>query len=157
MLTGDNKKIANEVASLVGIDEVHSSLLPEDKLELAKEIMKNSGISAYVGDGINDAPALAAADVGIAMGGIGSDAAIEAADVVIMDDNLTKLSTAVKIAKKTIKKVYVNITFILIVKAAVLVLGALGIVGMWAAIFADVGSLIIAVLNSAIDKNGIMK
>ena len=157
MLTGDNKKIANEVAGLVGIDEVHSSLLPEDKLELAKEIMKNSGISAYVGDGINDAPALAAADVGIAMGGIGSDAAIEAADVVIMDDNLTKLSTAVKIAKKTIKKVYVNITFILIVKAAVLVLGALGIVGMWAAVFADVGSLIIAVLNSAIDKNGIMK
>lgn len=157
MLTGDNEKIANEVAGLVGIDEVHSSLLPEDKLTLAKDIMKKSGISAYVGDGINDAPALAAADVGIAMGGIGSDAAIEAADVVIMDDNLTKLSTAVNIAKKTLKKVYVNIAFILIVKAAVLVLGALGIVGMWAAVFADVGSLIIAVLNSAIDKNGIMK
>lgn len=155
MLTGDSKDIAEDTAKKVGINTVYASLLPTDKLEITQKISKEQGITAFVGDGINDAPALTASDIGIAMGGIGSDAAIEAADAVIMDDNLLKLAKAVKISKQTVFKAYTNIIFILAIKAVILILGALGITGMWAAVFADVGSLVLSVLNSAflISKN----
>lgn len=149
MLTGDNELTGNAVASKIGIDVVYCGLLPGDKVELIKKLSENmKGKLAFSGDGINDAPALTCADIGIAMGGIGSDAAIEAADVVIMDDNPVKIALAVKIARKTIAIVKQNIVFALGVKGIVLVLGAFGFAGMWSAVFADVGVCVIAVLNA---------
>ncbi len=149
MLTGDNELTGKAVASEIGIDEAYCGLLPADKVEIIKRLLKDSkGRLAFAGDGINDAPALTIADVGIAMGGIGSDAAIEAADAVIMDDNPQKLAAAIKIARKTLRIVKQNIVFALGIKGIILVLGALGYAGMWAAVFADVGVCIIAVLNA---------
>lgn len=151
MLTGDKKTTAESIGKKVGIDEVFSELLPEGKaktLEAIKKQLPKSEKLAFVGDGINDAPVLISADVGVAMGAIGSDAAIEAADVVIVDDNLKKLPLAVKIAKKTMRIVKSNIVFALGVKLLVLVLGALGIASMWLAVFADVGVAVIAILNA---------
>ena len=151
MLTGDNKHIASKVAKELGIDKVYAELLPADKVEKLEELFSqksNKGKLAFVGDGINDAPVLARADIGIAMGGLGSDAAIEAADVVIMTDEPSKISTAMKISKKTLKIAYQNIAFAIGIKVIVLILSALGITTMWAAIFADVGVTIIAILNA---------
>lgn len=151
MLTGDNKNIASKVAKELGIDKVYAELLPADKVEKLEELFSqksNKGKLAFVGDGINDAPVLARADIGIAMGGLGSDAAIEAADVVIMTDEPSKISTAMKISKKTLKIAYQNIAFAIGIKIVVLILSALGITTMWAAIFADVGVTIIAILNA---------
>ena len=151
MLTGDRDAVAQQVAAELGIDEVHSGLLPADKVTRVEEILagKSRGeMVAFVGDGINDAPVLSRADVGIAMGALGSDAAIEAADVVLMDDDPRKIAAAIAIAKKCLRIVYQNIVFAIGVKAVCLVLGALGIAGMWAAIFADVGVMVIAVLNA---------
>jgi len=149
MLTGDAKSIAESVASQLKIDEVHSELLPSDKVEMVEKLLDgNNGKLAFVGDGINDAPVLTRADIGIAMGAMGSDAAIEAADVVLMDDNPMKIAKAIKISRKCLKIVYQNIVFALAVKFACLILGALGITNMWAAIFADVGVMVIAVLNA---------
>ncbi len=152
MLTGDRKKTALAVAKELGIDEVHYELLPADKVEkvemLLEEIKNSNKRLAFVGDGINDAPVLARADVGIAMGSLGSDAAIEAADIVIMDDDIRKIAKVRKLSKKTMVIVKENIVFALGVKGAVLVLGALGIANMWAAVFADVGVAVIAILNS---------
>ena len=148
ILTGDGKKAAEEVGIKVGADEVKSGLLPEQKVEEAEKIIEEKGTTVYVGDGINDAPVLTRADVGIAMGAIGSDAAIEAADIVIMDDKPSKVAEAVKISRRTMRIVYENIVFALGVKAAVLILGAAGIAGMWLAVFADVGVAVIAVLNA---------
>lgn len=151
MLTGDSKRVADKVAKELGIDEVHSELLPGDKVEkiealLAEKLPKE--MLAFVGDGINDAPVLSRADIGIAMGAMGSDAAIEAADIVLMDDDPSKIALAMKISKKTLKIVYENIVFALAVKFLCLILGALGIANMWLAIFADVGVMVIAVLNA---------
>ena len=151
MLTGDRDAVARQVASELGIDEVRSELLPADKVSRVEEILAGKGRGetvAFVGDGINDAPVLSRADVGIAMGALGSDAAIEAADVVLMDDDPRKIAAAIAIAKKCLRIVYQNIVFAIGVKAVCLVLGALGIAGMWAAIFADVGVMVIAVLNA---------
>ncbi|MCQ4924422.1 heavy metal translocating P-type ATPase [Tissierella carlieri] len=151
MLTGDNKNIASKVAKELGIDKVYAELLPADKVEKLEELFSqksNKGKLAFVGDGINDAPVLARADIGIAMGGLGSDAAIEAADVVIMTDEPSKISTAMKISKKTLKIAYQNIAFAIGIKIIVLILSAIGITTMWAAIFADVGVTIIAILNA---------
>lgn len=151
MLTGDNKGVAAKVAEKLGLDKVYAELLPHhkvEKLELLDKEKQSKGKLVFVGDGINDAPVLARADIGVAMGGLGSDAAIEAADVVLMTDEPTKLVSAIKIAKKTRKIVYQNIIFSLGVKGIVLILGALGIATMWAAVFADVGVALIAVLNS---------
>lgn len=148
MLTGDNRKIAEAVAEKVGVTEVYAELLPEDKVNHFEKIMQNSGKTAFVGDGMNDAPVLARADVGIAMGALGSDAAIEAADVVIMNDEPSKISAAVKVARKTLGIVKQNIVFSLGIKAAVLLLGALGLASMGAAVFADVGVTVLAVLNA---------
>ncbi|MDL2287140.1 cadmium-translocating P-type ATPase [Eubacteriales bacterium OttesenSCG-928-G02] len=151
MLTGDNKETGEKVAGDLGLDYVYTELLPAGKLEKFEEILKNksrSKMAAYVGDGINDSPVLARADIGIAMGGMGTDAAIEAADVVIMNDEPSKILNAINISKKTIKIVRQNICFALGVKAIVLVLGALGIANMWAAVFADVGVSVIAILNA---------
>lgn len=151
MLTGDNKNVAEKVANLVGVDKVYSELLPGDKVEKVEEIIKNNkseGKVIFVGDGINDAPVLARADIGVAMGGIGSDAAIEAADVVLMKDNPEALVTAIKVARKTNKILWQNIIFSLGIKVLVLLLGAFGIATMWEAVFADVGVTIIAVINS---------
>ena len=149
MLTGDAKSIAESVASQLKIDEVHSELLPSDKVEMVEKLLDgNNGKLAFVGDGINDAPVLTRADIGIAMGAMGSDAAIEAADVVLMDDNPMKIAKAIKISRKCLRIVYQNIVFALAVKFACLILGALGITNMWAAIFADVGVMVIAVLNA---------
>ena len=151
MLTGDRDAVAQQVAAELGIDEVHSGLLPADKVTRVEEILagKSRGeMVAFVGDGINDAPVLSRADVGIAMGALGSDAAIEAADVVLMDDDPRKIAAAIAIAKKCLRIVYQNIVFAIGVKAVCLLLGALGIAGMWAAIFADVGVMVIAVLNA---------
>ena len=154
MLTGDNEATANDIATRLGLDEYHAKLLPADKVELVEKYLgeKEKGeVLAFVGDGINDAPALSLADVGIAMGALGSDAAIEAADVVLMDDNPDKIITAINIAKKCIGIVYQNIVFALVVKAVCLVFGTLGTFGsyaMWLAIFADVGVMVLAVLNS---------
>ena len=151
MLTGDRDAVAQQVAAELGIDEVHSELLPADKVSRVEAILESKGRSgtvAFVGDGINDAPVLSRADVGIAMGALGSDAAIEAADVVLMDDDPRKIAAAIAIAKKCLRIVYQNIVFAIGVKAVCLVLGALGIAGMWAAIFADVGVMVIAVLNA---------
>ena len=151
MLTGDSDLVAKEVATTLGITEYHSSLLPADKVEKVENLIKNKNAKqtlAFVGDGINDAPVLARADIGIAMGSMGSDAAIEAADVVIMDDNPLRIVKAIKISKKCLRIVYENIVFALGIKFACLILGALGITNMWIAIFADVGVMIIAVLNA---------
>lgn len=149
MLTGDSKKVADKVAGELNIDEVHSELLPEDKVnEVEKIISEKSGVTAFVGDGINDAPVLSRADIGIAMGAMGSDAAIEAADAVLMDDDPIKISKAIKISRKCLRIVNENIWFSIGVKIACLVLGALGIANMWIAIFADVGVMVIAVLNA---------
>lgn len=151
MLTGDSEKVARSVASALGIDSVYSNLLPDDKVRKLEELMdekdRNSSL-AFVGDGINDAPVLGRADIGIAMGAMGSDAAIEASDVVLMDDDPMKISKAIRIAKKCMAIVYENIVFAIGVKLICLVLGALGIANMWLAIFADVGVMVIAVLNA---------
>ena len=152
MLTGDDEKIASSVANELGLDKYYSNLLPSDKVEKIEEIIKETNdikrSTAFVGDGINDAPVLARADVGIAMGALGSDAAIEAADVVLMNDNPKSIISALKIAKKTRRIATQNIVFALTVKGIILVLGALGLAGMWLAIFGDVGVMIIAVLNA---------
>lgn len=150
MLTGDNKKAASHVADMLNISDMKCELLPADKVNAVEQILDTkNGVLAFVGDGINDAPVLARADVGIAMGGLGSDAAIEAADIVLMDDKLEKLSDAVKIARKTVLIVKENIVFALGCKLLVLILGAFGYANMWAAVFADVGVAIIAILNSS--------
>ena len=148
MLTGDNMQTARKVADQTGITEVHANLLPENKVEIAEQILDKGRIAAFVGDGVNDAPVLARVDVGIAMGGLGSAAAMEAADVVIMDDNPKKISLAIRIGRKTVRLAKENIWFALVVKLLVLVLGALGLVNMWAAVFADVGVAVIAIANS---------
>ena len=151
MLTGDASDVANQVAEELGIDKVYSELLPADKVSKVEEILSKKGEKeklAFVGDGINDAPVLSRADIGIAMGAMGSDAAIEAADIVLMDDDPLKIAKAIKISRKCLRIVYENITFALGVKLVCLVLGALGIANMWAAIFADVGVMVIAVLNA---------
>ena len=151
MLTGDNKKTAYKVGEKINIDEVHSELLPLDKVKEVEEIMKRSnknGKLAFVGDGVNDAPVLARADIGIAMGGIGSDAAIEAADIVLMKDDINALVDAINVSKKTNKILWQNIVFALGIKILVMVLGTFGIANMWTAVFADVGVTIIAIINS---------
>ena len=146
MLTGDA-----DVASQLGVDEVHSQLLPADKVRQVERLLKErreGRLLAFVGDGINDAPVLARADIGIAMGALGSDAAIEAADVVLMDDDPAKIALAMRISRRTLRIVYENIVFALAVKAVCLVLGAIGIANMWLAIGADVGVMVLAVLNA---------
>lgn len=151
MLTGDKKEIAENISKKLGIDKVHSELLPDEKVKKMEELLKNKTQNkkiAFVGDGINDAPVLALADIGIAMGGLGSDSAIEAADIVIMTDEPSKISIAIKISKKTMKIVRENIIFAITIKIIVLILSALGIATMWEAVFADVGVAIIAILNS---------
>ena len=151
MLTGDAKNVAEQVAKELEIEEVCSELLPSDKVEKVEELLKKKGEKeklAFVGDGINDAPVLSRADIGIAMGALGSDAAIEAADVVLMDDDPLKIAKAIKIARKCIRIVYENIYFAIGIKVICLILGALGIANMWTAIFADVGVMVIAVLNA---------
>lgn len=151
MLTGDKKSVGEAVAAELGLDEVHTELLPADKVTEVERLLEQAGPGekvAFVGDGINDAPVLARADIGIAMGSLGSDAAIEAADVVLMDDDPEKIASVVRIARKTLRIVKQNITFALTVKALVLVLGALGAANMWEAVFADVGVSVIAILNA---------
>ena len=151
MLTGDREAAAREVAEALGIDEVHSGLLPQEKVEKLEELMagrEGQGTLAFVGDGINDAPVLSRADVGIAMGAMGSDAAIEAADLVLMDDNPLKIPKAIRAARRCMAIVYENIVFAIGVKIVCLILGALGIAGLWLAIFADVGVMVLAVLNA---------
>lgn len=151
MLTGDAKSVADEVSATLGLDEVHSELLPGDKVSIVEKLLdkknKNENL-AFVGDGINDAPVLTRADVGVAMGALGSDAAIEAADIVLMDDDPLKIVKAIKISKKCIRIVYQNIYFAIGVKVICLLLGAIGIANMWVAIFADVGVMVLAVLNA---------
>ena len=151
MLTGDSKRVADQVAGDLGIQEVYSELLPADKVSRVEELLNQKSEKAklaFVGDGINDAPVLSRADIGIAMGALGSDAAIEAADIVLMDDDPLKISKAIKIARKCIRIVYENIYFAIGIKILCLILGALGIANMWVAIFADVGVMILAVLNA---------
>ena len=151
MLTGDSKRVADQVAGELGIQEVYSELLPADKVSRVEELLNQKSEKdklAFVGDGINDAPVLSRADIGIAMGALGSDAAIEAADIVLMDDDPLKISKAIKIARKCIRIVYENIYFAIGIKVLCLILGALGIANMWMAIFADVGVMILAVLNA---------
>ena len=151
MLTGDNKETGQRVAGELGIKEVHAGLLPTDKVEIVESLIENKGEKeklVFVGDGINDAPVLARADIGIAMGALGSDAAIEAADMVIMNDQPSKIADVIKLSKKTMSIVYQNIIFALGIKIAVLILSALGIVGLWAAVFADVGVSMLAIINA---------
>ena len=151
MLTGDSDKVAQAVAAQLGVDEVHSELLPADKVKQVEVLLAQEGEKkklAFVGDGINDAPVLSRADIGIAMGGLGSDAAIEAADIVLMDDDPLKISKAIKISKKCLRIVNQNIYFAIGIKVLCLILGAVGIANMWVAIFADVGVMVIAVLNA---------
>ena len=151
MLTGDAKRVADDVAESLGIDVVYSELLPSDKVDKVEELLQSKPAKAalaFVGDGINDAPVLSRADIGIAMGALGSDAAIEAADVVLMDDDPMKIAKAIRISRKCLRIVYENIVFAIGVKAICLLLGALGIANMWLAIFADVGVMVIAVLNA---------
>ncbi len=152
MLTGDSKNVARDVAEALKIDEYHAELLPGDKVDILEKMMERRGSErdkiAFVGDGINDAPVLSRADIGIAMGAMGSDAAIEAADIVLMDDDPMKIAKGIRISRKCIRIVYENIIFALAIKFACLILGALGIANMWAAIFADVGVMVIAVLNA---------
>ena len=151
MLTGDAQAVGEDVARQLGLDEVHTQLLPADKVERVEKLLKEvspKGALAFVGDGINDAPVLSRADIGIAMGGLGSDAAIEAADIVLMDDKPSKIAHAIRIARRTLSIVRQNIVFALAVKLLVLVLSAVGLVSMWAAVFADVGVSVIAILNA---------
>ncbi len=152
MLTGDGAEVAVAVASALGVDEVHAGLLPADKVEKMEAILAEQGSArgkvAFVGDGINDAPVLARADIGIAMGGMGSDAAMEAADVVLMDDRMSALPAAIRLSRKTLRIVRQNIVFALAVKFAVLLLGALGLANLWLAVFADVGVAVLAILNA---------
>ena len=151
MLTGDADAVAQQVAGELGIDQVYSQLLPADKVSRVEQLLNEKPAKkklAFVGDGINDAPVLSRADIGIAMGAMGSDAAIEAADVVLMDDDPLKIAKAIKISRKCLGIVYQNIVFALAIKGICLVLGALGIANMWLAIFADVGVMILAVLNA---------
>lgn len=148
MLTGDRKEIAESVGKTLGLDEVHAELLPDGKVKAVESLIKEGRTLAFVGDGINDAPVLARADLGVAMGAMGSDAAIEAADLVLMDDKPSKLPDAIKIARKTMRIIWQNIVFSLIVKAAVLILAALGFANMWLAIFADIGVTVLAILNA---------
>jgi Cd2+/Zn2+-exporting ATPase len=151
MLTGDTQTAAQRVAAELGIHEVHAGLLPEEKVELMEAMASedsSAGRTVFVGDGINDAPVLARADIGIAMGGLGSDAAIEASDVVLMTDEVSKVPLAVRIARHTQKIVTQNLWFVLIVKGLFLILGAMGAASMWGAVFADVGVTVLVVLNS---------
>jgi len=151
MLTGDAKAVADKVGADLGVDEIHSELLPGDKVSEVEKLLKahtGKGKLAFVGDGINDAPVLSRADIGIAMGALGSDAAIEAADVVLMDDDPLKIAKGIMLSRKCISIVYQNIVFALLVKAIFLILGATGITNMWGAIFADVGVTVLAVLNA---------
>ena len=148
MLTGDSAAVAGAVAAELGIDTVFSELLPEDKVKRLETLFGGNGRLMYVGDGINDSPVLARADVGVAMGALGSDAAIEAADVVIMDDKPSRLAEAISISKKTLGIVYENIVFSLGVKFAIMILGIFGLANMWAAVFGDVGVTVLAVLNA---------
>ena len=151
MLTGDAEKTAKTVAKTLGIEEFHAELLPGDKVEITEKLLKETGEKGkliFVGDGMNDAPVLARADIGIAMGGLGSDAAIEAADIVIMNDQPSKIATAMKISRKTLKIVKQNIVFAIGIKILVLFLAAYGKTTMWAAVFADVGVAFIAILNA---------
>jgi Cd2+/Zn2+-exporting ATPase len=151
MLTGDTEAVALDIARRLGVDDYHAGLLPGDKVRLLEELLerKTPGASVvFVGDGVNDAPVLTRADVGVAMGALGSDAAIEAADIVLMDDDPAKLSLAMAIARKTLSIVRQNIVFSLAVKGAVMVLGAMDMANMWMAVFADVGVAVIAILNA---------
>ena len=151
MLTGDRQGVAQKVAADLGVDEVHAELLPADKVDQVEALLAAKSEKeklAFVGDGINDAPVLRRADVGIAMGAMGSDAAIEAADIVLMDDDPLKIAKAIKISRKTLRIVYQNIVFAIGIKGICLVLGAVGLANMWLAIFADVGVMVIAVLNA---------
>ena len=148
MLTGDKKETGEKIGRAIGIDEVRAELLPNEKVDELEKLIKEGDRAAYTGDGINDAPVLARADVGIAMGGMGTDAAIEAADVVIMNDDVSKILTAIKISKKTQTIVAQNIAFSLSVKFLVLGLSAFGLTTMWWAVFADVGVSLIAIVNS---------
>ena len=151
MLTGDAQAVGERVGAQLGLDEVHAQLLPADKVERVEALLKeksDKGALVFVGDGINDAPVLSRADVGVAMGGMGSDAAIEAADVVFMDDKPSKLADAIRIARKTRGIVRQNVVFALAVKLLVMVLGAFGVANMWEAVFADVGVSVIAILNA---------
>lgn len=151
MLTGDNRQVAERIGALLGVDEIKSELLPADKVEQVERLLEEKSPKeklAFVGDGINDAPVLSRADIGIAMGAMGSDAAIEAADIVLMDDNPAKIALAMKISRKCLGIVYQNIVLALGIKGICLILGAMGIANMWMAIFADVGVMVIAVLNA---------
>ena len=151
MLSGDAKPIGEEVANKIGLDEAHCELMPADKIEHLEQIIAEKASKSnvvYVGDGINDAPSISRADIGVAMGGLGSDAAIEAADVVIMDDSPKKLSTAIKLARRTNSIVKQNIVFALGVKFLILALSLFGIANMWMAVFGDVGVAVVAILNS---------
>ena len=151
MLTGDVRTVAQQVAEELEVDQVYSELLPGDKVAKVEEMLQQKPAKkklAFVGDGINDAPVLSRADIGIAMGAMGSDAAIEAADVVLMDDDPMKIAKAIRISRKCLRIVYENIAFALGIKGLCLILGALGIANMWLAIFADVGVMILAVLNA---------
>ena len=151
MLTGDNERIAANVAQTLGLTDYKASLLPQNKVEEVDVLLKNkkeNDVLCFVGDGINDAPVLMKSDIGIAMGGVGSDAAIEASDIVLMHDDLKSIGIAKKIAKKTMRIVYENIIFALVVKVLILILSALGITNMWFAVFGDVGVAVIAILNA---------
>ena len=149
MLTGDHENISKDVASKLKLDEYHSNLLPADKVSYAEKLMKSiNGELLFVGDGINDAPVLALSDIGVAMGGLGSDAAVEASDIVIMTDEISKIASSIKISKKTMQIVKENILFAITIKICILILSALGIASMWSAVFADVGVTILAILNA---------
>ena len=151
MLTGDRKDVGEDVAKKIGLDMVYTELLPDEKVKKMKEILKNKGENGkvvFVGDGINDAPVLATSDIGVAMGGLGADAAIEASDIVIMTDEISKLSDAINLAKRTMRIVRENIVFAIGVKIVVLLLSVLGLSTMWQAVFADVGVSVIAILNA---------
>ena len=148
MLTGDNEASAVAVGEALGVDEVCASLLPQDKVSEVERLICGGARVAFAGDGINDAPVLTRADVGIAMGALGSDAAIESADIVLMDDNPEKIALAIKTARKTMGIVRANIAFALGVKGIILLLGALGFANMWLAVFGDVGVMVIAILNA---------
>ncbi|HUM55898.1 MAG TPA: HAD-IC family P-type ATPase, partial [Bacillota bacterium] len=159
MLTGDRREVADEVAKKTGIDEVKSDLLPGGKVAVAEKMIsvnraKKGGKVAFIGDGINDAPVIARADIGISMGNMGSAAAMEASDIIIMDDRLSSLYKAILISKKTLSVAKQNVVFSLAVKGVLLVLGAFGIASMWSAVFADVGVLLIAVLNALRSMRG---